>query len=60
MFTCKLKSSTQFQGREALETLKSIGSISKKKVCLTLDDKLVQCIFSSDGSGTRNTVGQKI
>ena len=39
MFTCKLKSSTQFQGREALEALKTRGSLSKKKVCFTLDDK---------------------
>ena len=39
MFTCKLKSSTQFQGREALENLKSKGPVAKKKVCLTLDDK---------------------
>ena len=39
MFTCKLKSSTPFQGREALEALKAQGSLSKKKVCFTLDDK---------------------
>jgi sarcosine dehydrogenase len=38
MFTCKLKSATQFQGREALENLKSKGPVAKKKVCLTLDD----------------------
>ena len=38
-FTCKLKSSTPFQGREALEALKAQGSLSKKKVCFTLDDK---------------------
>ena len=41
MFTCKLKSSTPFQGREALEALKSRGSPAKKKVCFTLDDKYV-------------------
>lgn len=37
-FTCKLKTSVPFQGREALEAAKAKG-LSKKKVCFTLDDK---------------------
>ena len=36
MFTCKMKSGQDFQGREALEQLKEVGS-HKKKVCFTLD-----------------------
>jgi sarcosine dehydrogenase len=38
MFTCKLKTSTDFQGRAALEKLQKEGTI-KKKVCFTVDDK---------------------
>ena len=37
MFTCKLKSEQDFQGRRALEEVKKTGS-QKKKVCFTLDD----------------------
>lgn len=37
-FTCKLKSSVPFQGREAIEKLKGQG-LMKKKVCLTAEDK---------------------
>ena len=38
MFTCKLKTETDFQGRAALEAQKNSGGPYKKKVCLTLDD----------------------
>jgi sarcosine dehydrogenase len=38
MFTCKLKTSTDFLGRSALEQQQKDGA-RKKKVCLTLDDK---------------------
>ena len=37
MFTCKLKTDTDFLGRAALEVKRSVGA-SKKKVCFTLDD----------------------
>ena len=38
MFTCKLKTKTEFQGRSALEEQKNNGGPYKKKVCFTLDD----------------------
>ena len=38
-FTCKLKTSVAFQGRQALEAFKAKKRLSKKKVCFTLDDK---------------------
>lgn len=38
MFTCKLKTSTDFQGRSTLEKIVKEGT-NKKKVCFTLDDK---------------------
>ena len=38
MFTCKLKTDTDFQGRAALEEQKTRGGPYKKKVCFTLDD----------------------
>ena len=37
MFTCKLKTKTDFQGRAALEEQKNLGGPKKKKVCFTLD-----------------------
>ena len=36
MFTCKLKTNTDFLGRAALEVKRSVGA-SKKKVCFTVD-----------------------
>ena len=43
MFTCKLKTKTDFQGRAALEEQKNLGGPKKKKVCFTLDhDKQVE------------------
>ena len=43
MFTCKLKTETDFQGRQALEKQKHQGGPYKKKVCFTLDnDKYVK------------------
>ena len=43
MFTCKLKTDTDFQGRKALEEQKNHGGPYKKKVCFTLDnDKYVK------------------
>ena len=38
MFTCKLKTGQDFQGREALVNQKENGGPTKKKVCFTLDD----------------------
>ena len=38
MFTCKLKTETDFQGRQALEEQKNHGGPYKKKVCFTLDN----------------------
>ena len=38
MFTCKLKTDVDFQGRKALENHKADGGPTKKKVCFTLDD----------------------
>lgn len=38
MFTCKLKTDVDFQGRQALEEQKLKGGPMKKKVCLTLDN----------------------
>ena len=38
MFTCKLKTKTEFQGRRALEEQKNQGGPVKKKVCFTLDN----------------------
>ena len=38
MFTCKLKTETEFQGRSALEEQKNLGGPFKKKVCFTLDN----------------------
>ena len=38
MFTCKLKTDTDFQGRTALVRQKENGGPTKKKVCFTLDD----------------------
>merc|ERR1711951_185460 len=44
MFTCKLKTDTDFQGRSALETQKESGGPVKKKVCFTLDDNRSVCM----------------
>ena len=38
MFTCKLKTDTDFQGRTVLVRQKENGGPTKKKVCFTLDD----------------------
>ena len=38
MFTCKMKTPTDFLGRSAVEKQKQDGT-RKKKVCLTLEDK---------------------
>ena len=38
MFTCKLKTNTEFQGRKALEEQKNQGGPIKKKVCFTLEN----------------------
>ena len=40
MFTCKLKTATDFLGRTALEEQRKEGA-RKKKICFTLDDKSV-------------------
>ncbi len=37
MFTCKLKTEVDFQGRRALEEIKARGPPSKRKVCFTID-----------------------
>ncbi len=46
LFTCKLKSDTDFLGRKALEEAKTRGP-RKKKVCLTLDDSNV-CLIGME------------
>ena len=38
IFTCKLKTDTDFQGRAALEKRRAAG-IRRKKVCFTVDDQ---------------------
>lgn len=37
MFTCKLKTNIDFQGRKALEARKKLGA-TKKKACFTVDE----------------------
>jgi len=44
MFTCKLKTDTDFQGRTALVRQKENGGPTKKKVCFTLDDNKSVCM----------------
>lgn len=46
MFTCKLKTDTDFLGRSALENLRKQGAF-KKKVCLTVDDRDV-CLIGME------------
>lgn len=47
MFTCKLKTDTDFQGRAALEQRKA-GGVRRKKVCFTVDDPDV-CLVGLEG-----------
>jgi len=44
MFTCKLKTAIDFQGRQALENQKENGGPYKKKVCFTLDNNKSVCM----------------